>query len=416
MADPATAQRASGSSLQLLISKEMIMNTRPLDNRPARATDPALLPIFGADRGYSTEGDVLVNKTADGVDLNTIWSEVAAGLSLYNKERSAVASLLSYPTIAKADAVPQSIFDDSFQIASEFGEPEGIAASADALRLGYDFDDYDLATRFTWKFLRDATAEQVYSVVNRTVAADNKNVTTKILDRLFNPDERYNEDGVRVFGLWTGDDGITPPPYLGKTFPATESHYLTSESADLDSADIEDLIRKVNSKGYGRQAGTQLLILANPDESEQIQGWRAGEESRAGGPLAKHSFIPSASAPAYLQPENIVGQVAPGEYGGLPVAGSYGPAWLIESEFIPAGYVTVVATGGPNSERNPVAFRQHSNAAYQGLRMIPGRDQRYPLQDSFFSRGFGTGVRHRGAAAVLQVTTSTDYTAPSLRW
>ena len=48
--------------------------------------------------------------------------------------------------------------------------------------------------------------------------------------------------------------------------------------------------------------------------------------------------------------------------------------------------------------------------------MIPGRNQRYPLQDSFFARGFGTGVRHRGAAAVLQVTTDSTYTPPTLKW
>lgn len=394
------------------------MNTRPLDNRPTDETDPMLAPIFGADRGYSTEGDVLVNKTADGVDLNTIWAEVAAGMALYNRERSAIAALLSYPTTVRADAVPQTVFSDRFEVASEFGVPTGISGGAEALKLGYDFTDYDLASRFTWKFLRDATAEQVYSVVNRLVAADNLNVTTTIMDRLFSPEERDNEDGVRVFGLWNGTDGLTPPPHLGKTFQATESHYLTSGSVMLDSGDIEDGIKKVTSKGYGRQAGSQLLILANPQEGELIQSWRAGEESRpkegaeTTGPLAKFDFIPSESAPAYLQPENIVGQVAPGKYEGLPVAGSYGPAWLIESEFVPAGHVAVVATGGPNSERNPVAFRQHPNSAYQGLRMIPGTNQKYPLQDSFFSRGFGTGVRHRGAAAIVQVTTASTYTAP----
>ncbi|MFD4367949.1 hypothetical protein [Rhodococcus sp. NPDC058521] len=374
-----------------------------------------LLPIFGADGGYNTAGDVLVNETADGVDLNKVWEEIAAVTALWNNERTRVASLLSYNTTDIATAIPQSVGSDSFEEASEFGEPTGVRAAADTLLMGYDFKDFDLASRFTWKALRDMTSEQITSVVTRILEADNKNINTTVLDRLFNPAERLSPENHRVFGLYTGTDGIVPPPYLGKEFPESTSHYLASGAAVIDSADIEDMIRLVTSKGYGRSAGSQLLILANPQEGEIIQTWKRGEET-ATGIVAAHDFILSQTAPAYLTQENIIGKIAPGEYGELPVAGSYGPAWLISSEYVPAGYVAVVASGGPNSDLNPVGFRQHKNPAYQGLRIIPGRDQRYPLQDSFFSRGFGTGVRYRGAAAVLQVTPEDTYTAPTLKW
>lgn len=49
----------------------------------------AVMPIFGAERGYNTEGDVLVNATADGVDLNAIWREQMAALAIFNEERTA---------------------------------------------------------------------------------------------------------------------------------------------------------------------------------------------------------------------------------------------------------------------------------------------------------------------------------------
>lgn len=381
--------------------------------------DPFFAPIFGGDRGYATEGDVLVNQTADGIDLNIIYSEISQVLGLYNSERSRLASLLSYGTTAIADAVPQSIGSESFEEASEFGVPQGVREGAEALLLGYTFKDYDIASRFTWKFLRDAREEQVRSVATRIIDADNKLVNTTILDRLFNPTELLSPEKHRVFGLWNGTDGMTPPPHAGLTFPSTDSHYLASGSALVDSADVEDLIAKVKSKGYGPQAGTQLLILANPAEGEQIQSFKKGQESRprfgeeVSAPVAKYDFIPSESAPAYLTDENVVGQIAPAQFGALPVAGSYGHAWLIESYFIPAGYVAVVASGGPNSERNPVALRQHANSAYQGLRMIPGPVPAYPLQDTKFQRSFGTGVRHRGAAAVMQITPGFSYTAPT---
>lgn len=47
-------------------------------------------------KGISTFGDVLVNETADGVNLNDIWAETGAALALYNQHRSAIVRLLSY--------------------------------------------------------------------------------------------------------------------------------------------------------------------------------------------------------------------------------------------------------------------------------------------------------------------------------
>lgn len=59
-------------------------------------------------------------------------------------------------------------------------------------------------------------------------------------------------------------------------------------------------------------------------------------------------------------------------------------------------------------------MRKHPNPSYQGLRHVPGRGP-YLLQDSLYARGFGVGVRHRGSAVVMQVTTNGSYTPPSIR-
>lgn len=368
--------------------------------------------ISGRDRGISTQGDVLVSHSADGVDLNKIWDQLAEVLNIWNNERSSLTKLLSYPTTNVADAIPQGISSDSFEVASEFGVPQAAREPATALPLGYDFIDYDKRSAFTWKFLRDSTAEQIRSVANRILEADNKLVNGTILKRLFTPTEGLNEAGHRVFGLWTGSDGIVPPPYMGQTFASNHTHYLASGATQIDSQDIEMAMAHITEHGYGLAQGTQLLILANPTDGQYIETWRAGEESRAGGPKAKHDFVRSGTAPAYLTQDTIVGQQAPGSFHNLPVSGSYGPAWLLQHAYVPTGYVVVVASGGPDSPINPVAVRQHPNPAYQGLRQIPGYGP-YPLQDSFFCRGFGVGVRHRSAAVCIQVTASGSYTAPT---
>jgi hypothetical protein len=82
--------------------------------------------------------------------------------------------------------------------------------------------------------------------------------------------------------------------------------------------------------------------------------------------------------PPYLlkSGDTIQGTPAPAAYNGLKVQGSYGPALVVESWYVPADYFVTVAAAGPNNPLNPVGVRHHQNAAYQGLRMIPGRDQR----------------------------------------
>ena len=208
---------------------------------------------------------------------------------------------------------------------------------------------------------------------------------------------------------------MIPPPYLGKTFAGDHTHYLTSGSTVIDSQDIEDMIRHVREHGYGTQPGSQFLIFAHPDDVDlaTMTAWRAGVEYRTGGPLPKWDFIPSALMPAWISDETIHGPVPNADFNGLQVWGSYAGALLIQSNFVPKGYVAVIATSGPNSDLNPVAMREHTNTAYQGLRHIPGHWQGYPLQDSFFARGFGVGTRHRGAAIVCQITTGSTYTAPT---
>lgn len=366
-----------------------------------------------ARQGIQAQGDVLVNELADGTDINLVWEELIRAFSLYNEERTTIASLLSFRTVNSSDVVAQSIGTSSFERATEHGLPKSAGTPADALLLGYDFFDNDLRTAFTWKFLRQADRRQVDAVINGVMESDNKLVTGTILRRLFDPTEGTNEFGARVFGLYTGNDGVTPPPYLGNQFPSNTNHYLATQAAQIDSQDIEDALNLVRAKGFGLDSLSQLLILANPVESELIQTWRSGKESRSGGPIAKHDFIPSVKAPPYLQPENIVGQPISGDYYGREVLGSYGPAWLLETSFVPANYVAVVASGGPNSERNVVGMRELPNAAYQGLRTIPGNQLGYPLQDSYFQRSFGVGVRQRGAAVCLQVTAGSTYTAPT---
>ena len=114
--------------------------------------------------------------------------------------------------------------------------------------------------------LRRATAEQVEAQVTRIFEADNRLVSGTILRRLLSPAIEFNEWNHQCYGLWSGD-GMVPPDHLGESFDGDHSHYLTSGSTHIDSADIEDMIKHVVHHGYGR-FGSQGGGARHPGASE----------------------------------------------------------------------------------------------------------------------------------------------------
>ena len=364
--------------------------------------------------GILSVGDALVTHTADGVDLTSLWNELTEAWDAANAQRSAISNLLSYPTTDSAAIVPQNIMPPEFELASELGVPKSIGTPADTLVLGARLLDFDLAHRASWRYLRAASADQVRATMNSVLEADTRNINGTLMFRLFNPAQEKNEWQQPCYSIWNGADGIAPPPWLGKSFDTDHTHFIPTGADQIDSDDLESGFRTVTEHGYGlKENGNQLLVFCNEAESEFIQSFRAGEVSRTSGPTAKFSFIPSVAAPPYLSPDFVIGEPAPAQFGGLDVVGSYGPAYIIETTYVPAGYLAIVATGGPGALNNALSFRQHENPNYQGSRLIPGPNASYPITESFSARSFGTGTRHRGAAAVLQVTTDEDYSPPA---
>lgn len=377
------------------------------------------LPPFGAEDirgGIISEGDILprVTQTADQVQLNAIWAEMGQALGEWNAHRTAIVDLLSYWHTSSADAVPQALLESEFERASEYGEPVSMGPPAEYLLLGYTFEDYDRAARFTWRFLRDADARQVRAVLDEAMRGDNTTVTRTILNRLFSPTPEVNAQGNICYGLWSGTDGMTPPPVLGRTFDSSHSHFLASGSDTIDSGDLEICVTKIREHGYGLvDSPEELICLVNPTESEIIQSFRANVQNENGS-IAKWDFVRAVNQPAFIISEggSLVGSQPPGTVFTLPTVGKYGPLWIVESNFVPEHYMAVVASAGPGASSNCIGVRQHPNRAYQGLRQIPGAQPGYPLQDSFYSRSFGVGTRHRGAAVVTEITDAGGYTAP----
>lgn len=370
--------------------------------------------IVGAEFGYSTQADALVTQTADNVDLNAMWAEFQATLEIFNTRRTTLIDMLSFPVTDPIERVPQ-VGTVDFEDASEFGVPKGVRLVQSYFSLGYDFRDYDLGLRYTWKFLRDSDSRQIQAQHNAVLEGYNRLLFRRVMEAIFDNRNRIADiqnQNVNVYALYNAD-GTVPPTYKGTTFAGSHDHYLVSGAATLDSGDVEALYNLIAEHGYGTETGTTFVLLANKAETAVIRTFKMGVANNNGA-IAKWDFIPSANSPTIITPNatGLIGTVPPSSFGGLQVIGSYGGILIIEEDYIPPGYMLMFGTGGTGNLQNLVGIREHANAAYRGLRLLPGNQQGYPLVESFYGVGFGTGIRQRAGAAVLQVKASGSYDIP----
>lgn len=374
-----------------------------------------LAAIFGSDRGgYHNEGDI-VTVTRDGVDLNELWQDFQDTVQIINDHFSHLVSLLTFPVSQPVETVPQ-VGGTEFELASEYGIARTRKIELDYFHMGFDFDDYDARIAYTWKFLRDADARQVEAVHQRNLEADGRLVFRKVMEAIF--DNRNRETNIRsqpynVYPLYNAD-GTVPPEYKGQTFDGTHSHYLVSGAATIDSGDVEAMYDHIAEHGYGREQGTTFVIMVNKAQLNAIRTWRRGE-TNANGAVAQYDYIPGPRRPAMFIPnaEGLIGSQPPDSWNGLLVDGSYGDILIIEEPAIPPGYLFMFGSGGAGDLQNIVGLREHEQEAYRGLRLLAGNQQRYPLIDSYYSRSFGTGVRQRAGAAIMQIKASGTYDIPT---
>lgn len=366
--------------------------------------------------GFHTGGDV-IRQTTNGVDTNTLWAEFQKVLAAYNARRTALVDLLTFTVTQPIVTIPQVGGLANFEKASEFGVPVAQRTGVAYFQLGFDFDWYDTGARYTWMYLAEATSEQVQSVFTAIVEADNRLIFNEVMRTLYSPTNRtasITDQNYTVYAFYN-NDGTVPPTYGTTTFSGSHTHYVISGAAAITSGDLDEAQDDLASHGYDATNGYQLLHLVNKQESAVIRGFK----SSVNGGSARWDFIPAQGTPNWLLPvqlltnQNGVPQ-PPNTYRGIKVIGQYGDALILENDYFPAGFVVTTATGGPENILNPIGIREHARPELHGLRMVKGRADDYPLQDSYWQRGFGTGVRHRGATYIMKIAATGSYAAPTV--
>lgn len=380
-----------------------------------------LLPgIAGAEYGYNQTGDI-VTETVDGRPLNDLWAEYQRALALYNADRDTLMSVLTFGVTNLIEDVFQAGNTVNFEEASEFGVPVGVRAAPPAFfSLGYSFRWYDVAARYTWQFIAENPASQLDRIQDLVFEADNRLMFTQVMKQVLNNVTRIakiDTNNYNVFPIYNGDSTV-PPRWKNTIHTAPHTHFLVSGGATVVSGDLDDMEAHLTHHGYGWEEGTALILLVNTAQFDVIKSFRVADGD-------SWDFVQSQGLPSWaVNPDTLtalmtavqaaVGTPAPpSSFNGLTVSGRYGPWLVVKEDLVPAGYMIGLASGGDNDARNLVGIREHVNQSLRGLRLVKGRDPDYPLIDSYYQRGFGTGVRQRGAAVVMQIKASGSYDIPT---
>ncbi len=358
-------------------------------------------------RGYNSFADVL-RTTADGRDFNALYDEFVAAATLANEQQQRFVDLLTYSTSAPVVSVLQTLGtgDFAFEEASEFGVPQAKRINPSTLDMGATFRWYDSRVGWTWQYLADATAAELEASTNAVINADADLVFGKVMGTLFRDSNRTVTDKNQTFTVhaFANGDGWVPPTYAANTFSGTHTHYRTSGAATITSGDMDEIIADFKSHGYSAENGSQIVLFVNAQEGEVVSTFRVATGAKA-------DFIPAQGARFYSS-NQLVGDQPAATFAGFQVKGAYDEALIVESSRIPAGYVAALVSGGSNLPSNPIMLREHKRL--KGLQLVAGQNADYPLVNSYWVRGFGTGVRHRLAGMVMQITASASYTAPAL--
>jgi hypothetical protein len=217
----------------------------------------------------------------------------------------------------------------SFERATEYGVSVAPGPPIEALVLGYDRHDWDKRSDLAWKTLQNSIIEQVRTVFEAIPHADARLVSGRVLRRVLDPAPTQTKP-VGVAAVCGQRTAWRHRPSAATPSTGTESMYIPSGAATLDSANIEDAVKDVQSRGYGLSEGSngQMLIIANPAEAELIRTWGADQPSRSGGPNARYAVVPAVQAPPHYSADTLVGQPIADNFNGVKVLGATTCAYL----------------------------------------------------------------------------------------
>lgn len=231
----------------------------------------------------------------------------------------------------------------------------------------------------------------------------NKNTRRhELLRTLFNNTSRAWEDdnyGELTLVPLANGDAVVYPPVQGASDDATADHFLVSGYAASAISDannpVKTIVRKLELRFGAEQGNSNIGVFINSAQTELVMDLADFEE-------VTDRFVVLGADGNTLSglPQNVPGRVIGRVSGG----------WVIEWDWIPAGYLMGVHFGAPR----PVL--QRVDPAETGLAsglVLVAEDEKYPFQGAQWSDRFGLGIGNRLNGAVMELTTDPTYDIPA---
>lgn len=225
-------------------------------------------------------------------------------------------------------------------------------------------------------------------------------VRREILRSLFsNTDFNFTDEhkGTLVVKPLANGDSTLYPPVTASDSEDTENHYIVTNYAAADISNTNDPIRSAVKELDEHFDGIDVAVFFNSAHTSKVISLTDFED-------VSDRFIQAGA-----NVNQVVGlpETLPGKIKGRHQEG----AWGIEWDRIPANYFLAIALDVPQ----PVIERV--DPALTGLPRglaIVARDERYPLETSYYMmrRGFGVGNRLNGV--IYQLKASGSYDIPAM--
>jgi len=193
-------------------------------------------------------------------------------------------------------------------------------------------------------------------------------------------------------------DAVVYPPVIDSDSEATEDHYLVSGYAASSISDTNDpFVTMVADLYHHFGFGDNIAIFRNSTHNAKIQA------------LTDYEEVMDPYIKAGANANQVIGLPSslPGRIRGRHGAG----AWDIEWDRVPANYLLGINLDAPK----PVIERVDpaNTGLPRGLALV-ARDEKYPLETSYYQmrRGFGVGNRLNGVVMFLDA--GSTYTVPTV--
>lgn len=231
----------------------------------------------------------------------------------------------------------------------------------------------------------------------------NKNTRRhELLRTIFRNDSRGFEDeihGTLTVQPLANGDAVVYPPVMGSESEAQANHFLVSGYAASAISDtnnpIKPIVRALELRFGAEQGNSNIGVFINSAQTDLVMDLADFEE------VTDRFVVLGADGNTLTGlPQNVPGRVI----------GRVNGAWIIEWEFIPAGYLMGIHFGAPR----PVLQRVDpaDTGLTSGLQLVSD-DERFPFQGAQWSDRFGLGVGNRLNGVVMQLKASGSYDIPA---